>query len=44
MSTMAASLRITEFDGSGENVTATYAQSRTGGSKTLSRVDAIVSG
>lgn len=37
-------LRITEYDGGGDNVTATYVQSQTGGSQALSRVDAIVSG
>ncbi|CZT20941.1 related to DUF647 domain protein [Ramularia collo-cygni] len=34
-------LRITEYDGGGDNVTATYVQSQTGGSQSLSRVDAI---
>lgn len=36
-------LRITEYDGGGDNVTATYVQSHTGGSQALSRVDTIVS-
>lgn len=38
-----SALRITEYDGGGDNVTATYVQSQTDNSRALSRVDAIVS-